>query len=55
MKPKLPANKAEKFDQELYLKQQDHKDTEKRKRVASLYKDHSLPKSRKPSPKKKSV
>lgn len=53
MKSKLPANKAEKYQEELFFKQQDHKDKERRGRVASLYKDHPLPKSRKPTPKKK--
>jgi hypothetical protein len=53
MKQKLPANKAEKYDEELYFKQQIHKDKERKERIADLYKDHPLPKTRKQSPKKK--
>jgi hypothetical protein len=46
-----PGNKAEKYNEEQYLKNQDHKDTERKKRVASLYKDRPLPKSRRNPPK----
>lgn len=53
MKQKPTANKAEKYNEEAYLKQQDHKDKEKRHLVDDLYKNRTLPTSRKPSPKGK--
>jgi len=53
MKQKPTGNKAEKFEQEIYLKQQAHKDKERKNRIADLYKDTSLPKSRHSSPKGK--
>jgi hypothetical protein len=46
MKQKPTGNKAEKFEQEIYLKQQTHKDKERKNRIADLYKNASLPKSR---------
>jgi hypothetical protein len=47
MKPsRLPANKAEKYNEENYFNQRDRKDKEKRENVSSLYKDRRLPKSR---------
>lgn len=53
MKKKPTPNKAEKYEEELYLKQQEHKDKERRELVSDLYKDKRLPKSRRPSPKKR--
>lgn len=41
---KLPANKSKKYEEELYLKQQLHKDKERKENVASLYKERTLPK-----------
>jgi len=41
------GNKAEKFNEEIRMKQKDHKDKEKRENVASLYKEGHIPRSRK--------
>jgi hypothetical protein len=53
MKQKQIGNKAEKYDQEIYLKQQTHKDKERKNRIADLYKGAHLPKSRHTYPKGK--
>lgn len=47
MKKKPTPNKSEKYEEELYLTQKEHKDKEKRKLTSSLYKEGRLPKSRK--------
>lgn len=47
MKSKSTPNKANKYDQDLYFKQQEHRDKEKRRLTASLYnKNRPLPKTR---------
>lgn len=46
MKQKRTANKAEKFEEELYFKQQNHKDKERKQKVADSYKERPLPKTR---------
>lgn len=46
MKQKPTRNKSEKFEEESYFKQQDHKDKERKGKVDALYKGRSLPKTR---------
>ncbi|HEY4832029.1 MAG TPA: hypothetical protein VIH61_05655 [Waddliaceae bacterium] len=53
MKQKQTANKAEKYEEDIYFKQQIHKDKERKNNIANLYKDRPLPKSRGQSPKGK--
>lgn len=48
MKQKPTQNKKQKFEEETYLKQQDHKDKERKKLTSSIYKNRRLPKSRRP-------
>jgi hypothetical protein len=47
MKKKPTPNKAEKHAEQDYFTQKEHKDKEKRKLTASLYKEKRIPKSRK--------
>lgn len=49
MRKKPTSNKAEKHDEEMYLKQQEHKDKEKRERTSELYKKGEIRKGKKSS------
>lgn len=53
MKKKPTPNKAEKFEEEQYFKQKEHKDKKKRELTASLYKK-TLPKTKSQVSKRKS-
>ncbi len=54
MKKRPTPNKSEKYEEQQYFSQGEHKDKERREITSSLYKDQHLPKSRheRPRPKK---